>query len=643
LPAAASTTAYDGVERMAFNRSAAARFLPLFWTADRDADKALDPDELAIVWGFGDPARRYRADEGFGPDFAAAYAEIAADTSPTAADPGETKRLQAVRLELQQGRPTLVHTDLRDASPADRIVVTEVLKAATLVEQIHARQNGVHGMAAEIPVTDPASRMLLHRNQGPWCEAPGTERDPDCNALARKPKRMSGLYPTDVQQDPKFCETLAARPDQKTLLTPFTVVTTGRDGSLTAVPYHVAYQEEMLGVALALDTAVLAIAADPGEVAFRKYLTAAAKAFRDGSWENADEAWASMNATNSKWYLRIGPDETYFEPCSRKAGFHVSFARINQDSLVWQKKLDPWKNDLEKALAALAGPPYKARTVSFHLPDFIDLVINAGDSRSALGATIGQSLPNWGPVANEGRGRTVAMTNLYTDPDSKAAQRSQVGSLLCPTAMARFPDGAGPQVMSTVLHEAAHNLGPAHEYKVAGKTDDEIFGGPMAAMLEELKSQTAALYFADWLVDKGVLTPEQRDQAHVADVAWAMGHVAQGMYTPEGKPKAYSQLASIQLGALHKAEVFVWNPEAKAANGSDVGCFEVDLAKAPAAIKDLMTTVARIKGAGDLKGAHALREQWVDQDGAWKDHRKVIAERWLRGAKANFVYSVSGL
>src|SRR6476620_46419 len=120
-----------------------------------------------------------------------------------------------------------------------------------------------------------------------------------------------------------------------------------------------------------------------------------------------------MGVLNSKFYLRIGPDETYFEPCSRKAGFHVSFARINQDSLEWQKKLEPVKTDLEKAMADLAGAPYKARDVKFHLPDFIDIVINAGDSRDAFGATIGQSLPNWGPVA-DGRGRTVAMTNLYT-------------------------------------------------------------------------------------------------------------------------------------------------------------------------------------------------------------------------------------
>ena len=126
-----------------------------------------------------------------------------------------------------------------------------------------------------------------------------------------------------------------------------------------------------------------------------------------------------MNVDNSKWYVRVAPDETYWEPCAHKAGFHLTFARINQGSQAWQDKLVPVQQEMEEAIAERAGAPYKARKVTFHLPDFIDIVVNAGDDRDPLGATIGQSLPNWGPVANEGRGRTVAMVNIYTDPDSR--------------------------------------------------------------------------------------------------------------------------------------------------------------------------------------------------------------------------------
>ena len=43
-------------------------------------------------------------------------------------------------------------------------------------------------------------------------------------------------------------------------------------------------------------------------------------------------AWpVSMNSRNSKWYLRIAPDETYFEPCSEKAAFQMQFGQIDPE------------------------------------------------------------------------------------------------------------------------------------------------------------------------------------------------------------------------------------------------------------------------------------------------------------------------
>src|SRR6185369_8753487 len=112
-------------------------------------------------------------------------------------------------------------------------------------------------------------------------------------------------------------------------------------------------------------------------------------------------------------------------------------------------------------------------------------------NRPPIGATVGQSLPNWGPVAETG-GRTVTMTNLYTDDDSQKTMMEKMSSLFCSSSM-KLADPK-PSLMGIVLHEAAHNLGPAHDYKVNGKVDTAIFGGPLAATLEELKAQTAALY-----------------------------------------------------------------------------------------------------------------------------------------------------
>jgi len=636
--------ALNTVPRDAFNKIAAELFLPIYWRADDDKNGAMGPSEIAVLERSTGSAWSDYVDGGsFTPGFFAAFKSIArvyADglASPTTDEHARTRFMTNLR-ELRQGKPILVYTDFTTKSDADRAVVEKILEAARHIEELHARQLGVDDVRARISSDDAVAHAIFERNQGPWCVAPKTENDPSCGALFPLPPRHSGLYPRDVQASADFCEMLQARPDQSTLLDPFVVVVADDASMLHAVPYHVFYADLMGPIATLLDDAAVLLV-DPHEDAFRTYLRAAANAFRTNDWPSADEAWSRMNVSNSAWYLRIAPDEVYFEPCGRKAGFHVSFARINPDSIAWQSKLDPVKGEMEQALATLAGPPYEARAVSFALPDFIDIVLNAGDARSPHGATIGQSLPNWGAVANEGRGRTVAMTNLYTDDDSRATMRTQAESLLCPTTAALFDVDPAYGTMSTVLHEAAHNLGPSHEYRAFGKTDDEAFGGPLASTMEELKAQTSALYFAGWLAGRGMLDDEFAMKAHIRDVTWMFGHISRGMTSPDGRPKPYSQLSAIQLGFLLEQGAVVWRADVKAANGTDLGCLDVDTHSIRAGINALAQLVLPIKGRGDRAGAEALLTRFVVANNPWASIFDSITERWLRAERASFVYSV---
>jgi hypothetical protein len=232
------------------------------------------------------------------------------------------------------------------------------------------------------------------------------------------------------------------------------------------------------------------------------------------------------------------------------------------------------------------------------------------------------------------------MTNLYTDPDSETAMMEQTRSIMCKATADRVDPAPRFMTMSTVLHEAAHNLGPAHEYRVDGKTDDQVFGGPLASTLEELKAQTAALYFSDWLAARGVLSKEDAQNSHLRDVLWAFGHIAAGMVDAQGRPKPYSQLAAIQMGFLNQRGVLVWNAGEKAANGTDIGCFDVDQAKWPAAVDDLARLAFGIKARGDRALAEKTRDEFVAGGTKWADLRGVIAQRWQRAPRASFVYAI---
>jgi hypothetical protein len=623
--------------RLEFNRWAVRANQPVYWIADRDGDGAIDPDEVAGLLFYPTSGTRLVTGGGFTHEFWSAYDAIVAASRAPAPDPSteEGKRRQLVGLDLDQGRASLVFTDFTRLSASDKAFVGHMMRVAELIDRLYEELNGAAALAPKLPA-DFESRSLFRRNRGPTCVAPATENEPLCSAIPGSPRPIFGLYPAELQAKDKFCGVIEKHRDAKALLAPFVVVR-GTPPQLTAVPYTEAYRDHVQAIAKELGAAADAVT-DPSEAALVTYLRAAATSFETNNWVPADEAWSKMTVDNSKWYVRVAPDEVYWEPCSSKAGPHLTFARIDQGSRAWQQKLAAVQQEMEAQIAQRAGRPYVARKVTFHLPDFIAIVINAGDDRDALGATIGQSLPNWGPVANEGRGRTVAMVNLYTDPDSRDARRAQAESLLDAASMQHYADDHEPGLLNTILHEATHNLGPAHEYKVGGRTASQIFTGPIASMLEELKAQTGALFLIEFLRSRQLISDELARRTYADAIVWALGHISQGMYDADGKPKAYSQLAAIHIGFLLDKGVLVWDGSATAANGKDSGAFAIQLDKVVPVVDEMMKLTAGIKARGDREAARKLIARYVD--GTVVPHA-TIRERFLRFPKASFVYAVA--
>lgn len=632
-----SETAFEaaGIARFDFNQAAVRLNLPVYWVVDADNDKIIDPNEIVHL-KFYPTSSNWVEGGNFTPIFETAFAKIKDSLQPSPGkglSPEEAARRELVEKDLNQGQPTLVYSDLRSLSDSEKAFIEHMEKAGTWMDAAHMRQTGAAALASKVPTDHAASASLFRRDFGPKCMAPATEHDPRCSAIPGAPKPIVDAYPEDIQADDRFCETLAKSKQAEVLLAPFVTVVKQED-ALVPQPFSSAYKEQLEPAATELEAAATKL--ESSEAPLRDYLLAAASAMRNNDWFTADEAWVKTNARNSMWYVRVGPDETYWDPCARKAGFHLTLARINGESIAWQDKLAPVQQKLEDNLAGLIGKPYKSRKVAFQLPDFIDIVSNFGNDRAAFGATMGQSLPNWGKVANEGRGRTMVVTNLYTDTDSLQNRRKQAMSLLSSNSMENFTDDRKPGLMSIVLHEAAHNLGPAHEYKFKNKTDDQAFGGPLAATLEELKAQTAALYLNTVLLKEGVIDDVMSQQAFISDILWAFGHISRGMYSPTGQPKPYSQLAAIQLGFLMDKGAVTFDPEAIAANGEDKGSFEFHLQKFPAAVTELMQSVGRIKATNDKKAAQQLVSQYVD---APKAPHKLITERMTKAPKASFVYA----
>jgi hypothetical protein len=625
-------TARDQLTRGEFNQLAERQNLPLFWVEDANGNRAVDADEVATLL-FQAP---------FAGTLDDAYRRLVAakaEPAPDASQP-EGRRRALVRQDLAQGRVTLLRSDLTALPPAEKAFMREMLQASEGINALFALQTGAAALAPRLPA-DPESHALFRRDWGPLCMGATTEDNPECTAIPGAPKPLVDVYPASIdgiaQDAPGFCALLQKPGRSAALLDPFTVVRE-HAGTLEAVPFASAYAAPMGAIAANLDAAAAALK-DTGETALVAYLQAAAQGFRSNDWWPADEAWSRMSADNSKWFLRVGPDEVYWDPCGTKAGFHLTLARINEGSRQWQARLEPVQQDMETAIARAAGPPYRARRVGFDLPEFIDIVTNAGEARRPFGGTIGQSLPNVGPVARESRGRTVAMVNLYTDADSMAVRRASAESLLDTSSMANVVDDDEPENFLTILHEATHNLGPAQEYAVRGQSLRKLLGGPLDTLMEELKAQTGALFLIDTLRTRGVIDDTLARRAYANGVAWALGHISVGMYAEPGhQRRTYSQLAAIQIGYLMDQGALDWDPQALAANGTDRGAFHLHEDRIVSAVDSMMKLVAGLKARGDRKGAEALAAKYVD--GPTVPHT-LIRERYARQTRGTLVYSVT--
>jgi hypothetical protein len=615
--------------RADFNRLALRMNAPVFWVADPDGNGVPERDEVKTLLFYPSSATV---------DVDRAMAAVLAfdpAAMPAGLSASEVARRRLVADDLDQGAASLLYTDLRGSSPADKALLQHMLVAAKALDDIYATVKGATALAPRVPADDVASQSLFRRDWGPGCAGAKTGKDAACSAIPGGAMAINDGYPVAMQADKDFCAALQKRPDAKAAMNDHFAVVREKDGKLVTVPFTEAYAGPMRAIAAELRAAA-ADETDPGEGALKAYLAAAAKSFTTNEWEPADEAWSRMNAQNSRWYLRVAPDEVLADPCNVKAQFHLNLARIDQGSVRWQSKLTPLEQDMERALAGLIGAPYVARKVTFHLPDFIQIVFNAGDDRQPVGAVAGESLPNWGKVEMQGRGRTVAMTNIGTDPDGRAVSRKRVESLLDAASAAAWTDADEPGLIGTILHEATHNLGPTYTYVYRGKKGTAVFGGSIAAMLEELKAETGAMFYLDWMGKKGVVSPELARQAYAAWLAWCLRHIAVGVHSgTDDQP--YAQLAAIQVGFLLDEGALVFDPGAAAANGADRGAFAIRFEKLAPAFEKLMKVVATIKATTDKAGAEALIAKYVDGPVV---PQKVIAERELRFPQTSYVYGV---
>ncbi len=231
---------------------------------------------------------------------------------------------------------------------------------------------------------------------------------------------------------------------------------------------------------------------------------------------------------------------------------------------------------------------------------YVDVLAWSGDYVGSPGTTLAQSLPN-----DEWVGQNLGAVNMVFVNTSRLAL--QAGGRLDPDRF--LTRGEADRVRGLLfeayqthnaLHEIGHSTGkmdPAHS---AGQPRDYLQAEQ--SWLEEARAELFGLWAFKLLVDTGVVSAEQ---ARAAYDAMLLALLSSLKFEPV---QAHTQARTAIFHYLEERGVITRREEGGATR------FQVDPARAHAAVSQMLQAVADLRSSGDKAGAAGFRRRYVYTD-----------------------------
>ncbi|MDD4426425.1 MAG: Zn-dependent hydrolase, partial [Mariniphaga sp.] len=346
----------------------------------------------------------------------------------------------AIQQKVEEFASYTLSTDLAQLTEKERQMIPILLKAAKIMDDIYWTQ--AYGDKNQLFSAgyDEYHTRFLEINYGPWERLKNNE--PFLQEFGPKPDGAN-FYPADMTKE----EFEAWDNDDKASL--YTLIRRDANGALTAVPYHVAYHEQLTEASgLILQAAELA--EDPG---LKNYLEKRARALLTDSYYDSDVAWMEMK--NNTIEFIVGPIENYEDQLFGYKTAYESFVLIKDRE--WSQKLDKYAAllpGLQKALPC--RPPYKNETPGMDSDmNVYDAIFYAGDC-NAGSKTIAINLPNDEKVREDKGSRKLQLKN---------SMQAKFDKILLPIAGLLIAEDQRQHVKfdaffeNTMFHEVSHGLG----------------------------------------------------------------------------------------------------------------------------------------------------------------------------------------
>lgn len=464
--------------------------------------------------------------------------------------------------------------DLSSLDANQKQMLVKLIQAGQVMDGIFWQQ--AYGDKDELlsNIRDPDTRLMVQYNYGPWDRLNGDH--PFVAGIGKKPAGAN-FYPTDMSVD-EFNK--AKLPGKDSL---YTLIRRDAKGALTAVPYHVAYQDQLAHASDLLNQAS-ALSSDP---AFKKYLSLRAQSLLTDQYQESDFAW--LDVRDNPADVIIGPIETYQDGLFGYKASYECFVLLKDQE--WSQKLLRFAQFLPMLQRDLPVPPKYKQEKPGSDSDLgaYNAIYYAGDANTGA-KTIADNLPNDEQVQLQKGTRRLQMENvIHAKFDKIMLPIAQ--ELIVPDQVSHVTFDAFFQ--NTMFHEVAHGLGIKNTVK--GKDTVRKALKDYASSFEEGKADVLGLYLVEWLADKGELDKSKLMDNYVTFLAGIFRSVRFGAADAHGKANMVRFNFFSQMGAFSR----------DAASGK----YRVDADKMRAAVKALSTKLLTVQGDGDYAAAKKMTDE----------------------------------
>ena len=461
--------------------------------------------------------------------------------------------------------------DLSHLSDNQKEMLRLLFQVADIMEDIYWNQAFRDRDAALGDMTNKDVIRFFRINYGPWERLNGNL--PFLPGYGPKPAG-SGFYPQDMSLE----EFDSMDDPAKTGL--YTLIVRNDLGELEAIPYHVAYAEQVeLAASLLIRAADLA--EDEG---FKKYLILRAEALLTDDYFASDVAWMEMKENDIDFV--VGPIENYEDALFNYKAAHESFILIKDKA--WSERLDYINSVLPEMQKSLPVPARYRQEMPGTDSDLgaYDVVYYTGDC-NAGSKTIAINLPNDERVHALKGSRKLQLQN---------AIRYKFEEILVPISNVLIDSEQRAHITfeaffeNTMFHEVAHGLGLNHTVNGSGTVREAL--RDQYSALEEGKADVLSLYLITRMYEEGLLGERELMDNYVTFMASIFRSIRFGVASSHGKANM------IRFYYFKEQNAFTRNPE--------TGTYRVNFESMQNAMHSLANRILTIQGDGDYESAGAL-------------------------------------